>query len=98
LTIENGEATSQRCNLPDIGRFASADTIVPDPANPQSYNRYSYVENRPLNFSDPTGHCKQPGDCLVMGGTAGFSPDAHLLQVAEAYMPGFTSRNTNADY
>jgi RHS repeat-associated protein len=40
-----------------INRFVSADTIVPDPTNPQSFNRYSYVENRPLNFSDPTGHC-----------------------------------------
>ena len=25
-----------------IGRFISADSIVPDPANPQSLNRYSY--------------------------------------------------------
>ena len=33
------------------------DSIVPDPANPQSYNRYSYVYNSPLNFTDPTGHC-----------------------------------------
>lgn len=32
------------------------DSIVPDPTNPQSYNRYSYVNNRPLNFADPTGH------------------------------------------
>ena len=35
----------------------SADTIVPDPANPQSYNRYSYVYNNPLILVDPTGHC-----------------------------------------
>lgn len=38
------------------------DVIVPDAVNPQSYNRYSYVENRPLNFSDPTGHCADYGD------------------------------------
>ena len=27
---------------PKIGRFISPDTIVPDPMNPQSFNRYSY--------------------------------------------------------
>ena len=34
----------------------SPDTIVPDPKNPQSLNRYSYVLNNPLNYTDPTGH------------------------------------------
>ena len=45
-----------RFYVPSIGRFASADTIIPDPGSSQGFNRYSYVENRPLNFSDPTGH------------------------------------------
>ena len=42
-----------------IGRFISADTIVPDPTNPQSFNRYAYVRNNPINFTDPTGHCRE---------------------------------------
>ncbi len=45
-----------RFYLPGVGRFISADTIVPDPANPQALNRYSYVLNRPLALIDPTGH------------------------------------------
>jgi len=39
-----------------LGRFVSADTIVPRPGNPQSLNRYSYVLNSPLKYIDPTGH------------------------------------------
>jgi hypothetical protein len=27
------------------------------PANPQALNRYSYVLNNPLRYTDPTGHC-----------------------------------------
>jgi RHS repeat-associated protein len=42
---------------PVIGRFVSADSIVPKPGNPQGLNRYSYTNNRPLNLVDPSGHC-----------------------------------------
>jgi RHS repeat-associated protein len=42
---------------PELGRWLSPDTIVPDPSNPQSLNRLSYVYNNPLRFTDPTGHC-----------------------------------------
>ncbi len=39
-----------------LGRFVSADAIVPGAGNPQSFNRYSYVLNNPLRYIDPTGH------------------------------------------
>lgn len=39
-----------------IGRFISPDSIVPDPKNPQSLNRYSYCLNNPLRYVDPSGH------------------------------------------
>ncbi len=41
---------------PKLGRFISADTIVPDFANPQSLNRFSYGYNNPLKYTDPSGH------------------------------------------
>ncbi|HRQ42689.1 MAG TPA: RHS repeat-associated core domain-containing protein [Chloroflexota bacterium] len=40
-----------RYYVPYINRFISADSIVPNPANPQSYNRYSYVGNRPMTHT-----------------------------------------------
>ena len=45
-----------RYYLPEVGRFISPDTIVPEPGNPQSYNRYAYTYNNPANYVDPTGH------------------------------------------
>lgn len=30
---------------------------MPDPASPQSFNRYSYTMNNPLKYTDPSGHC-----------------------------------------
>lgn len=44
---------------PEIGRFISPDTIVPDPMNPQTFNRYSYCLNNPLKYIDPSGHFSQ---------------------------------------
>ncbi len=39
------------------------DTVVPNPGNPQSLNRYSFVLNNPIRFTDPSGHAPQyPGD------------------------------------
>jgi len=45
-----------RYYLPELRRFISADTIVPDPGNPQAFNRYAYVYNNPIKLVDPTGH------------------------------------------
>ena len=44
--------------LPGLGRFISADTIVPNPANPQSLNRYSYSYNNPVKYQDPTDNSR----------------------------------------
>ena len=55
---------------PVLGRFLSADPLppvpgavppqggrgVPEPGNPQSLNRYAYVYNNPLKYTDPSGH------------------------------------------
>ncbi len=41
---------------PELGIMLQADTIIPDGPVTQSMNRYSYVFNNPLSYTDPTGH------------------------------------------
>jgi RHS repeat-associated protein len=58
---------------PELGRWTNPDTIIPDPANPQSLNRYSYVYNNALKYTDPSGHCIFGLDtliCIAVGGGA----------------------------
>ena len=77
-----------------LGRFIQADTIVPSPANPQSLNRYSYVLNSPLKYTDPSGHkacdsfdasgkCVQEKD-LFWVNFRGSWPDYYQVAVQEA--------------
>jgi len=47
-----------------LGRFISADSIVPGAGNPQAFNRYSYAYNSPLRHTDPSGHVPLPNDIL----------------------------------
>jgi RHS repeat-associated protein len=46
---------------PVIARFMSADPYIQAPMNSQSYNRYSYVMNNPLSYSDPSGYLRIGG-------------------------------------
>ena len=49
-------------------RFLTPDPFIPSPLFGQSYNRYSYVHNNPLRFTDPTG---------FMGAEADLERDEH---------------------
>ena len=42
---------------PAYQTFLTPDTIIPNPTSPQDLNRYAYVRNNPVNYSDPSGHC-----------------------------------------
>jgi len=52
---------------PVVGRFIQPDTVVPNPGNPQSLNRFSYGLNNPARYRDPTGH----GPEIALGGFGG---------------------------
>jgi RHS repeat-associated protein len=40
---------------PKLHRFLQPDNYVQDASNTQNYNRYSYVLNNPLKYTDPSG-------------------------------------------
>ncbi len=62
-----------------LNRWIQPDTIVPDPYNPQSLNRYSYVLNNPLRYTDPTGHAQACADGDEGGGCGHAATPAQVL-------------------
>jgi len=56
---------------PLLGRFMTADPFVPDPADRQSFNRYSYVLNKPMGAIDPEGFAEQIFPREGTGGDSG---------------------------
>ena len=54
---------------PHLGRFIQPDSLVPDPLNPQAWNRFSYCYNNPVTFNDPSGHDPVTlATALILGG------------------------------
>ncbi len=60
---------------PVAARFISPDSIVPNPVDPQSLNRYTAMANNPLKFADPTGHAEiSPRDDSACWNCAAWPP------------------------
>jgi RHS repeat-associated protein len=47
---------------PELGQFTTPDSILPDPHDPESLNRYAYAGNNFPKYSDPSGHMKMSVD------------------------------------
>lgn len=79
---------------PLLRRFLNADENIQDPYNTQNYNKYGYVLNNPLMFSDPSGEVFQFAFLAVMGtfwatvmtGAIISSAIATFLYLAKAYL------------
>jgi len=53
---------------PALGRFTQPDTIVPlESQGVQAWDRYAYVNNSPMNHTDPTGHMSDDRGCYIDG-------------------------------
>lgn len=64
--VESGlDYASARHFSSALGRFMSPDPLSGYAGNPQSWNRYAYVQNNPLNSVDPSGMCDEndTSDC-----------------------------------
>ena len=56
---------------PELGRWIQPDVIVPVAVQGvQAWDRYAYVNNSPVNFNDPSGHCLILCTALI-GGAVG---------------------------
>ncbi|TQV84274.1 hypothetical protein FKG94_06350 [Exilibacterium tricleocarpae] len=50
-----------------LARFISADPYIESAGNSQSYNRYSYVWNNPMKYTDPTGYLRSASQAAEPG-------------------------------
>ncbi len=66
---------------PQLGRFVQADNIISSLFDPQSFNRYSYVRNNPLRFTDPNGH--EPWEIYYQNYSA-----QQMVEISRAAAPG----------
>ncbi len=56
-----------RYYAPEPGRFTQLDSVAPEYANPLSLNRYTYVLNNPVWYTDPSGRTRQDYYVFVQG-------------------------------
>ncbi|MCU6795127.1 S8 family serine peptidase [Paenibacillus sp. WQ 127069] len=65
---------------PTVGRFISQDTVEGDLNNPLSLNLYTYVQNNPLRYTDPSGHrTRKSSSENPQMGSAEFGRIVHLM-------------------
>jgi RHS repeat-associated protein len=68
---------------PALGRFISADTIVPGAGRPQAFNRYAYALGNPIGLVDPSGHASiPPWWSWQLGGDEGAFTELEHLEMA----------------
>jgi hypothetical protein len=70
-----------------LGRFLCVDPVKSDPKQPQSWNRYAYVTNNPMNQTDPSGKCGEGAN--LVGPTQPCDFGLHAEIGVTAKDPGF---------
>ena len=68
------------------GRWTSPDALAGGIANPQSFNRYSYTMNDPINAVDPSGLCTFK--ILIVGSIEGDDLDQLKAEITRIFATG----------
>jgi len=85
-----------------LGRFLQADPVIQDPGNTQNFNRYTYVWNNPLAYTDPSGFISVGGLVRQLAGVfiasylpgAGFwgsAANGALANISAGFIGGYIS-------
>ena len=67
---------------PFMGRFLGVDPVLGNQAEPQSWNRYSYAKNSPINFVDPDG--REAEEALIRGATVAITAKGAVNNARDA--------------
>jgi len=74
---------------PTLGRWTQQDPVAPTLTNPDSLNRYLYVDDSPVNLTDQNG--RDFWSCVEIGfglGLAAWGLYAGLIGVLASFIPG----------
>jgi RHS repeat-associated protein len=74
-----------------LGRFLSVDPVGGSVGSPQSWNRYAYVRNNPLNFIDPDGRLQRKKNGELKEQTLGTGSATHKGSPGREYKVSSTS-------
>ncbi|WP_281922423.1 RHS repeat domain-containing protein [Flavobacterium collinsii] len=72
---------------PKMHRFMQPDNFIQDPSNTQNYNRYGYVLNNPLKYTDPSGEYAEIGFLAAVGIGAAIAALSYTMTALLADVP-----------